>query len=162
MAAISQATFICNLINEKFCIFNRISLKIVPKGSIDNESVLVRGLTWRRIGDKPLPGLMLTHFTDAYMRHWGRWVKYLAYFYTKTYLKQRHIFWTQEHKSQNANINIDFFIQNPYLYKLYSPIHNPIINQALWNINCFIVIFICNCLIRSPRPPSAYAFKWIS
>ena len=29
---------------------------------------------WFRIGDKPLSESMLTWFTDAYMRHYGRWV----------------------------------------------------------------------------------------
>ena len=28
-------------------------------------------MAWRRIGDKPLPELMLTRFIDAYMKHSG-------------------------------------------------------------------------------------------
>ena len=32
-------------------------------------------MVWRRIGDKPLSELMLSRFTDIYMRHYrGRWV----------------------------------------------------------------------------------------
>ena len=46
-------------------------LKFVPKGPIDNTSVLVQVMAWRREGDKPLPEPMLTQFTDAYMRHQG-------------------------------------------------------------------------------------------
>ena len=34
-----------------------------------NKPALVQVLTWRRTGAKPFPELMLTQFTDAYMRH---------------------------------------------------------------------------------------------
>ena len=37
--------------------------------AIDNSPALVQVMVWRRTGDKPLSGLMLTQFTDAYMRH---------------------------------------------------------------------------------------------
>ena len=46
-----------------------ISLKIVPRGPIDNKSALVRVMAWHRTGDKPLSEPMLIHFIDAYMRH---------------------------------------------------------------------------------------------
>ena len=52
----------------------KIPLKNIPMGSNDNKSALVRVKAWRRTGDKPLPEQMLTQFTDAYMRHWGRWL----------------------------------------------------------------------------------------
>ena len=55
--------------NEKFCIFIKISLKFVPKGVIDINAALVQVIAWRRIGHKLLPEPMLTQFTDAYMRH---------------------------------------------------------------------------------------------
>ena len=61
--------FKCILINEKFCILIRISLKFVPKGPIDKKSALVHVMAWRWTGDKPLPKPMPTQFTDAYMRH---------------------------------------------------------------------------------------------
>ena len=51
------------------CISIQISLKFIPKGSIDNNSALVQVMAWRRTGHKPLPELMRTQFTDAYMRH---------------------------------------------------------------------------------------------
>ena len=63
--------FICNFLDEKWCIFIRISLKCVSHGPIDNKSVLVQVMAWRRTCDKPLPERMVTQFTDAYMRHWG-------------------------------------------------------------------------------------------
>ena len=54
--------------NEKFCIFLRISLKFVCEGPTYNKSVLVQVMAWRRTGDKPLSEPMLIQFTDAYMR----------------------------------------------------------------------------------------------
>ena len=55
--------------SEKFCILIQMSLKFVPKGPIDQKSVLVQVMAWRRTGDKPLSEPMLTQFTDAYMQH---------------------------------------------------------------------------------------------
>ena len=46
-----------------------ISLKFVPKGPINTIPALVQIMAWRQSGDKPLCEPMLTHFTDAYMRH---------------------------------------------------------------------------------------------
>ena len=54
--------------NEKIFILIQISLKFIPKGSVDNKAALVHVMTWRT-GDKPLPEPMLTQFTDLYMRH---------------------------------------------------------------------------------------------
>ena len=70
MAAIfTDDIFKCIFMNEKFCISIRISLQFVPKGSVDNKSVLVQVMAWRLTGDKPLPKPILVQFTDAYMRH---------------------------------------------------------------------------------------------
>ena len=59
--------------NEKFCIFIRISLKFVPKGPIDDKSALVQLMevtAWQRTGDKPFSEPMMALFADAYMRHY--------------------------------------------------------------------------------------------
>ena len=70
MAAISaDDIFKCILLNEKFCILFRISLKFVAKGPIDNNPALGKIMAWHRIGDKPLSEPMLTRIIDAYMRH---------------------------------------------------------------------------------------------
>ena len=61
--------FRCILVNEKLCILNKISLKLIPKGPIDNDPALVQIMVWRQVGDKPLPEPLMTLFTDAYMRH---------------------------------------------------------------------------------------------
>ena len=37
------------------------------------QTTLVQVMAWRRAGDKTLPEPMLTHYIDAYMRHWCGW-----------------------------------------------------------------------------------------
>ena len=70
MAAISQRIFSDAFSWMKSFVFSlKISLKIVPKGSIDNNPALFYVMAWRQINDKPLSELILTRFTDAYMRH---------------------------------------------------------------------------------------------
>ena len=54
---------------ENDIILIQISLNHVPRSPIGNKSALVRLMAWRQSGDKPLPGPMMTQFTDAYMRH---------------------------------------------------------------------------------------------
>ena len=61
--------FKCNFMNENVWIPNKISLKFVHEGPINNISALVQILARRRIGDKPLSEPMMTQFNDAYMRH---------------------------------------------------------------------------------------------
>ena len=56
-------------LNENIRISIKISLKFVHSGSNDNKSALVQVMAWLRTGDKPLSELMLTRFTDVYMRH---------------------------------------------------------------------------------------------
>ena len=56
-------------LNDNARILIEISLKFVPKGTVNNKSALVQVMAWHCTGDKPLPEAMLTQFTDAYMRH---------------------------------------------------------------------------------------------
>ena len=58
-------------LNENDRIPIQISLKFVPRSPIDNKPALVHVMDWCRTGDKPLPELKITQFTDAYMRHKG-------------------------------------------------------------------------------------------
>ena len=44
-------------------------MKFVLKGAIDNKSSLGQVMAWLRIGDKPLPEPMMTHFNNAFMCH---------------------------------------------------------------------------------------------
>ena len=56
MAAIwADGIFKRIFLNENVSILIQISLKFVPKGSIDKKSALVQVLAWCRTGDKPLP-----------------------------------------------------------------------------------------------------------
>ena len=67
--------FWCIFVNEMFHVLIKISLKFVSRNPIDNKPALVQVMAWRRLGNKPLSGPMLTQFTDAYMQHYGRWFK---------------------------------------------------------------------------------------
>ena len=70
-AILADDIFKCIFLDENDRILIQISLKFVPKSPIDNKPALVQVMAWRRTGDKPLTGPMLTKFTDAYMRHSG-------------------------------------------------------------------------------------------
>ena len=55
MDAISQTAFPnAFFLNENVWILIKISLKFVPKGSINNIQAIVQMMVWRRPGDKPL------------------------------------------------------------------------------------------------------------
>ena len=56
-------------LNENIRISIQFSPNFVPKGPIDNKPALVQVIDCRLFGAKPLPEPMVTHFTDAYMRH---------------------------------------------------------------------------------------------
>ena len=71
MAAISQMYFQIQFRGWKVCFLIKISLKFVPKVSIENNPALVVIMAWYRIGDKPLSEPMLTRFSDTYMQHYG-------------------------------------------------------------------------------------------
>ena len=72
MAAIlADDNFNCIFLNENDTILIQISLKYVPSTPTDNKPSLVQVMAWRRTGDKPLLGPMMTQFTDAYMPHYG-------------------------------------------------------------------------------------------
>ena len=61
--------FKCIFLNENNKIQIWISLKLVPRGPIENKLALVQVIAWRRTGDKPLPEQMMAQFTDAHIRH---------------------------------------------------------------------------------------------
>ena len=51
--------FKCIFFNEDVLISNKISLKLIPKGPINNIPVLVEIMVWRWPGNKPLSGSMV-------------------------------------------------------------------------------------------------------
>ena len=69
VAILTDDNFKCIFLNEKDRIPIRISLKFVPRSPIDNKPALDQVMAWHRIGDKPLPELILTQLTDAHMWH---------------------------------------------------------------------------------------------
>ena len=57
------------LLYENVLIAIKISLKFIPKGTINNFLALVQIMAWHRPGNKPLSEPGLEYFTDAYMPH---------------------------------------------------------------------------------------------
>ena len=55
----ADAIFKCISLNENAWVPIKISLKIVPRGPINNIPALVQIMAWRRPGDKPLSGPMM-------------------------------------------------------------------------------------------------------
>ena len=68
-AVLSDDILKCIFLNENDRIQIQISLKFIPRSPTDNKPTLLQVMAWRRIGDKPLPKLMMTQFTDAYIWH---------------------------------------------------------------------------------------------
>ena len=116
----------CIFLDENVWIPIEISLKFVPKGSINNNPALLQIMAWRRPGDKPLAEPMmfssLTHICvtrpqgvnilrqgDTYMRQWiGSSLVQVTYAVSSYYLNQRWHFvnWTLVNKIQwNINQN---------------------------------------------------------
>ena len=69
-------TFKCIFCNENVWIPIQISLKFVPKGSINNITASVQIMVWRRPGDKPLSEPMLarlpTHISVIRPHEWSK------------------------------------------------------------------------------------------
>ena len=82
--------FKCIFLNEKFRILFQISLKLVPKGLIDNMSALVQEMACCQT--------ILTQFIDAYMWHQGKWVNGFVRSFCKYYSVLLHL-----HRGLNAN-----------------------------------------------------------
>ena len=49
-------------------VFNKISLKFLPKGPINNNPALVQVMLWRQIGDTSLSAPTRAEIAEAYMR----------------------------------------------------------------------------------------------
>ena len=67
--------FNCNFLNEMVWISIKISLKLVPGGSINNISALVQIMAWRRPGDKPLSKPMMVCLLTHICVTRPQWVK---------------------------------------------------------------------------------------
>ena len=67
--------FKCIFVNENAIISMKISLKFIPKGSIDNIPALVQIMAWRRPGDKPLSEQMMVSLPTLFFVTRPQWVK---------------------------------------------------------------------------------------
>ena len=67
--------FKCIFLNENVWIPIEISLKFVPKGSINNNPALFQIMAWRRPGDKPLSEPMLVCLLTHICVTRPQWVK---------------------------------------------------------------------------------------
>ena len=75
MAAISQTTLSnAFFVNENARISIEISLKLVPKGPINNIPALVQIMAWRRPGDKPLSEPMMVRLPTHICVTLPQWV----------------------------------------------------------------------------------------
>ena len=66
--------FKCIFLNENIWISIKISLKFVPKGSINNIPALVQIMAWRRPGDKPLSEGMMVNLPTHICVSRPQWV----------------------------------------------------------------------------------------
>ena len=67
--------FKCILLNENLWIPNKISLKFVAKGPINNIPALVQIMAWHQPGDKPLSEPMMVSSLTHICVIWPQWVK---------------------------------------------------------------------------------------
>ena len=67
--------FKCSFLNENVWIPIEISLKFVPKGSINNNPALFQIMAWRRPGDKPLSEPMMVSSLTHICVTRPQWVK---------------------------------------------------------------------------------------
>ena len=70
--------FKCILLNEGVWIPNKISLKFVPMGRINNIPSLLQIMAWRRPGDKPLSEPMLVSSLTHICVTRSQWVKMVS------------------------------------------------------------------------------------
>ena len=71
----SDDIFKCIFLNENVWISNKISMKFVPKGPINNIPALVQIMAWCQPGDKPLSEpMMVSLLTHMYVTR-PQWVK---------------------------------------------------------------------------------------
>ena len=68
-----DGNFKCIFFNENISIVIKISLKLVPKNSINNNPALVQITTWRRAGDKLLSESIVVRLLTHICVTWPQW-----------------------------------------------------------------------------------------
>ena len=75
---VAEDIFKCIFLFENLWISIKVSLKLVPKGPINNIPALVQIMAWRRPGDKPWSEpMMVSLLTHIYVTR-PQWVKYIT------------------------------------------------------------------------------------
>ena len=94
-------TFKWIFLNENVWISLNISLKFVPRGSINNIPTLVQVMAWRRPGDKPLSEPMMVRLPTHQCVTRPQWVKSFVEYATDVYMITNYIWglWCQKHIS---------------------------------------------------------------
>ena len=72
-------TFKCIFMNQNVNISFKISLKVVPRGPINNIPALVQIMAWRRQGDKPLSEPMMIRLLTHICVTRPQWVKHFIH-----------------------------------------------------------------------------------
>ena len=113
MTFLADDIFKCIFFNANDRILIQISLKFVLGSPVDNNTALVQVMALRWIGDKPLPGPMMTQFIDTYMRQYGemslnRWFEWVS----RQFLHKLHSWYLAE-LGQNDCRCVKFCCQIP-------------------------------------------------
>ena len=111
--------------NENIWILNKISLKYVPWGLIDNMSALVQIMAWCHPGGKPLSEPMLTQLTDTYVEPGGEELTLLSaersceilsgmwyFFMGSTKYPVHNHWWEKKRWKLRCHYNVVNFLQN--------------------------------------------------
>ena len=86
-------------LNENVWISIKISLKLVPKGPIDNVLALVQIMTWHCPGNKPLSEPMMGYLTHTYMHHSVSMIKLLKYHLSGKKFEAAQLYiWDENHR----------------------------------------------------------------
>ena len=72
-------TFKCIFLNENVRISNKISLKFVRKGPVNNIPALVLIMAWCWPGDKPLSEPLMVRSSKHICVTWPQWVNYVIH-----------------------------------------------------------------------------------
>ena len=110
-------------VNENIWIPIKISLKFVPKGSVNNIPALVQIMAWRRPGDKPLSEPMMVNLPTHICVTRPQWVKY-----TKSHLGKKMLFAVNcNTRVELSNCNLPLCCNIPKNHHIISPVYMSVV-----------------------------------
>ena len=133
--------FNCIFLNENVWISNKISLKFVPKGQINNIPALVHIMAWCRPGDKPLSEPIIVSLLTHICITRPQWVNiYFQKWHCNMCLHMVGLSYsvsTGGHDAKSSYLHVTDTIQD-----LQAPHHDPlnvhqIINMFQWSLHHF-------------------------